>query len=292
MIILNNVNFSYSADKKTLNNISAKFEDGKTYAVIGRSGSGKSTFLKLLNGLLKPQSGTITVNGTNITKKSNIKALCAQVGMVFQYPEHQLFAETVFDDIAFGPRNLEFNEDEVKKLVKSAMDTVSLSQSLCECSPFKLSGGEKRRAAIAGVLAMNPQTLVLDEPSAGLDMTTAAELYGFLKSYNNGNRTVIIASHSMEEAAELADEILVLSDGEIALCGTPTEIFSDTEKITDAGLLLPQTTELTLNLKQCGFDIQPSFTLEETEKNIVKLKASRLNGAGGGNRTRNLSLGS
>ncbi len=291
MIILNNVNFSYSAGAKTLNNISVKFENGKTYAVIGQSGSGKSTLLKHLNGLLKPQSGTVTVNGTKITSKTDMKAICAQVGIVFQYPEHQLFAETVFDDIAFGPRNLGFGEDEVKGLVKSAMNAVSLSETLCGRSPFKLSGGEKRRAAIAGVLAMNPQTLVLDEPSAGLDPTAAADLYKFLKSFGS-ERTIIIASHSMEEAAELADEIIVLSNGRIILSGTPSDIFSNAEKIQKAGLALPQTTELMMNLRHCGFDIKPSYTLEETEKNIVRLRASRLNGAGGGNRTRNLSLGS
>lgn len=274
MIILDKVNFSYGTGAKTLNNISAKFENGKTYAVIGQSGSGKSTLLKLLNGLLKPQSGTVTVNGTKITKRTDMKAICAQVGIVFQYPEHQLFAETVFDDIAFGPRNLGFGEDEVKRLVKSAMNAVSLSEELCESSPFKLSGGEKRRAAIAGVLAMNPQTLVLDEPSAGLDLTAAADLYKFLKSFGR-ERTIIIASHSMEEAAELADEILVLSNGEIILSGTPSDIFLNAEKIQSAGLALPQTTELMMNLRRCGFEIKPSYTLEETEKNIVKLNRRR-----------------
>ena len=274
MIILDKVNFSYGTGAKTLNNISAKFENGKTYAVIGQSGSGKSTLLKLLNGLLKPQSGTVTVNGTKITKRTDMKAICAQVGIVFQYPEHQLFAETVFDDIAFGPRNLGFGEDEVKRLVKSAMNAVSLSEELCESSPFKLSGGEKRRAAIAGMLAMNPQTLVLDEPSAGLDLTAAADLYKFLKSFGS-ERTIIIASHSMEEAAELADEILVLSNGEIILSGTPSDIFLNAEKIQSAGLALPQTTELMMNLRRCGFDIKLSYTLEETKKNIVKLNRRR-----------------
>lgn len=271
MIILDNVDFGYNSKKKIINKVSLTFESGKVYAVIGKSGSGKSTLLKLLNGLLMPQRGTVTVDGIATTsKKADIKRIRGRVGLVLQYPERQLFAETVFADIAFGPKNLGFNREEITQCVKEAMNAVGLSEELCEASPFELSGGERRLVAIAGVLAMKPNMLILDEPTVGLSATAIKKLYKAIKDFGK-NKTVIIASHSMETAVELADELIVLSDGEIVMRGSPSEIFLDVTGICDAGLMLPQSAELMLNLQKRGFDIEAAYTLDEVEKNIVKL---------------------
>lgn len=271
MIVLDNIDFSYNSREKIISNASVTFENGKIYAVIGKSGSGKSTLLKLLNGLLKPQKGTVTVDGIDTSlKKADMKQIRSSVGLVLQYPEHQLFAETVFDDIAFGPKNLGFGEAEIEKCVKTAMASVGLTEEMYKASPFELSGGERRLAAIAGVLAMKPNTLVLDEPTVGLSAAAIKKLYKAIKAFGK-NKTVIIASHSMEIAAEIADELIVLSEGKIIMSGTPSEIFSDTEGISDTGLVLPPMAELTFNLKKRGLNVETAYTLDGAEKNIVKL---------------------
>lgn len=271
MIVLDNVDFGYDSKKKIINKASVTFENGKIYAVIGKSGGGKSTLLKLLNGLLLPQKGTVTVDGIATTsKKADIKKIRGRVGLVLQYPERQLFAETVFDDIAFGPRNLGFNREEITQCVKEAMNAVGLPEELCKTSPFGLSGGERRLVAIAGILAMKPNTLVLDEPTVGLSATAIKKLYKAIKDFGE-NKTVIIASHSMETAIELADELVVLSEGEIIMNGSPSEIFSDVTGICNTGLMLPQVAELMLNLQKKGFNIEAAYTLDKAEKSIVKL---------------------
>ena len=256
MITLKNVSFSYDGVHNILNNISMTLENGKIYALIGHTGSGKSTLIRHLNGLLKPQCGEITAN-------------YRQVGLVFQYPEHQLFAETVFDDIAFAPKNLGLDDEEIKKRVHESAKAVSLPESLFSKSPFSLSGGEKRKAAIAGVLAMSPQTLVLDEPSAGLDPYSRHELFQMIKKLHNHDTTIVIASHSMEEVALTADEIFVIDNGKIILHGTPHEVFSHPETLYEAGLALPQTSELMLELKHRGIDLGTVYTVDEACEKIL-----------------------
>lgn len=271
MIQLENVGFSYGGGQ-ILNNISMTLEGGKIYALIGRTGSGKSTLIRHLNGLLLPQSGRVLVDGED-TKKADMRHIRRKVGIVFQYPEQQLFAESVYEDIAFGPKNLGLDDDEIHKRVEKAMREVSLSSELCERSPFSLSGGEKRRAALAGVLAMEPQTLVLDEPSAGLDPGSARELYSILHRIHSEQigSTIFFVSHSMSEAAMLADVIFVLDGGEIVLSGSADEVFSQTDALKSAGLGLPQSAELMLELRSRGFKTEAAFSPEAAAREILQL---------------------
>ena len=202
-----------------------------------------------------------------------MKAICAQVGIVFQYPEHQLFAETVFDDIAFGPRNLGFGEDEVKRLVKSAMNAVSLSEELCESSPFKLSGGEKRRAAIAGVLAMKPEMIILDEPTAGLDPKGRDEILDQIALLHKERKiTVVLVSHSMEDVAKYVDRIIVMNQGEVMFDDIPKEVFKHYKELEAVGLAAPQVTYLMNELKEKGFPVAAeATTVEEAEQEILQM---------------------
>ena len=238
--------------KAALNNITTSFPKGEITGIIGHTGSGKSTLASLTNGLLKPTEGEILLDGENIwAKPKEMIKIRSRVGLVFQYPEYQLFDETVEADIAFGPKNMKLPEEEIKSRVKLAAEFCGLSEKELKRSPFELSGGQKRRAAIAGVLAMRPEVLVLDEPAAGLDPKGKEEILSGLVEYKNRyGATLLIISHSMEDIAKYADEILVMKDGEIYMQGGVEEIFMQAEKLFDARLDLPQITKLFIELKK------------------------------------------
>lgn len=238
--------------KAALNNISTAFPQGEITGIIGHTGSGKSTLASLLNGLAKPTEGEILLFGESIwAKPKEMKKIRSRVGLVFQYPEYQLFDETVESDIAFGPKNLGLDETEIKKRIRLAADFCGLSDKELKKSPFELSGGQKRRAAIAGVLAMRPEVLVLDEPAAGLDPKGREEILQGLTEYKKEfGATLLIISHSMEDIAKYADRILVMKEGEIFMQGGVEEIFMQAEKLFDANLDLPQITKLFIELKK------------------------------------------
>lgn len=241
--------------KEALKKISVAFPKGEVIGIIGHTGSGKSTMATLLNGLRKPTEGEILLESKNIWEKpKEMRKIRGRVGLVFQYPEYQLFEETVRKDIAFGPRNMGLSEEEIQRRVEEAAAFCGLSAAELEKSPFELSGGQKRRAAIAGVIAMEPEVLVLDEPAAGLDPKGREEIFGGLMEYKERlNATLLLISHSMEEVARYADRILVLKDGEVYLYGRVEEVFGQAEKLFDASLDLPQITKLFIELKKRGF---------------------------------------
>lgn len=240
--------------KVALDNITLGFEEKTITGVIGHTGSGKSTLATLLNGLLAPTSGTVMLHGTDIwARPKEMRSVRARVGLVFQYTEYQLFAETVGEDIAFGPKNIGLDAEEVKRRVKLAADFCGLSRRELERSPFEISGGQKRRAAIAGVLAMKPEILVLDEPAAGLDPRGREDILGGLMGYkNSAGATMILVSHSMEDVARYADRIAVIKQGSLFMQGSVGEIFMQPEKLFDSSLDLPQITKLFVELKKRG----------------------------------------
>lgn len=240
--------------KVALDNITLGFEEKTITGVIGHTGSGKSTLATLLNGLLAPTSGTVMLHGTDIwARPKEMRSVRARVGLVFQYPEYQLFAETVGEDIAFGPKNIGLDAEEVTRRVKLAADFCGLSRRELERSPFEISGGQKRRAAIAGVLAMKPEILVLDEPAAGLDPRGREDILGGLIGYkNSAGATMILVSHSMEDVARYADRIAVIKQGSLFMQGSVGEIFMQPEKLFDSSLDLPQITKLFVELKKRG----------------------------------------
>jgi len=244
-------------EKRALNNINMTIEKGEFVGLIGHTGSGKSTLVQHLNVLLRPNSGSIFIDGEDIhADKSRLKAIRAKVGLVFQYPEHQLFEMTVFKDVAFGPANSGIAEDEVKWRVERALNIVGIEAELYEKSPFELSGGQKRRVAIAGILAMQPEILVLDEPTAGLDPRGRDEILGQIKRMHEElNLTVILVSHSMEDIARLARRIFVINHGEIVLSGAPAEIFDQWEKLESIGLSSTQSAYVAHKLREKGFNI-------------------------------------
>ena len=240
--------------KVALDNITLGFEEKTITGVIGHTGSGKSTLATLLNGLLAPTSGTVMLHGTDIwARPKEMRSVRARVGLVFQYPEYQLFAETVGEDIAFGPKNIGLDAEEVTRRVKLSADFCGLSRRELERSPFEISGGQKRRAAIAGVLAMKPEILVLDEPAAGLDPRGREDILGGLMGYkNSAGATMILVSHSMEDVARYADRIAVIKQGSLFMQGSVGEIFMQPEKLFDSSLDLPQITKLFVELKKRG----------------------------------------
>ncbi|MBQ5837762.1 MAG: energy-coupling factor transporter ATPase [Clostridia bacterium] len=260
--------------KAALNNITTAFPKGKITGIIGHTGSGKSTLASLTNGLLKPTSGEILLDGESIwAKPKEMIKIRSRVGLVFQYPEYQLFDETVEDDIAFGPKNMKLSDEEIKSRVKLAAEFCGLSEKELKRSPFELSGGQKRRAAIAGVLAMRPEVLVLDEPAAGLDPKGREEILSGLVEYKNTyGATLLIISHSMEDIAKYADEILVMKDGEIYMQGGVEEIFMQAERLFDAKLDLPQITKLFIELKKRGLVKSTDvYSVGYAKKEIEKL---------------------
>ena len=261
-------------EKKAIENINVSINDGEFIALIGHTGSGKSTLIQHINGLLKPHSGKIVIDGADITdKKVKLSDIRKKVGLVFQYPEYQLFEETVEKDIAFGPRNLGLSEDEILSRVKKAMNIVGLDyETYKDKSPFDLSGGQKRRVAIAGIVAMEPKVLILDEPTAGLDPKGREEILAKIKSMHKEYKmTILLVSHSMEDVAKVADRIIVMHKGQCILDGSPSNIFREIDTLESVGLAVPQVTYLVRALRQKGFDIsQDVFTIEQAKQEILK----------------------
>lgn len=262
-------------EKVALDNVSLEINDGEFVALIGHTGSGKSTLIQHFNGLLEANSGTIIVDGMNITDK-NVKLtdIRKKVGLVFQYPEYQLFEETIAKDIAFGPRNLGVSEDEIKKRVIESMEMVGLDyETYKDKSPFDLSGGQKRRVAIAGVVAMKPTTLILDEPTAGLDPKGRDDILAQIsKLHKDYKMTIIIVSHSMEDVANIAERIIVMNHGKVALQGKPAEVFKEIDTLEEIGLGVPQVTYLVKRLREKGFNISDNiFTIEEAKKQLLSI---------------------
>lgn len=276
-IKLENLNYVYMQgspfEKQALKDINLEISDGEFIALIGHTGSGKSTLIQHLNGLMKPTGGKVFVNGTDINQKGvDMLSVRREVGLVFQYPEHQIFEETVYKDIAFGPGNLGLSKEEIEKRVYEAMCHVGLDESFADKSPFALSGGQKRRVAIAGILAMKPSVLILDEPTAGLDPAGREEILTQIKALHLlGKLTVILVSHSMEDVAKIAQRIIVMNKGTIAMDGTPGEIFKRTEELNEMGLDIPQISKLIRKLRERGVDINPDIYTVEKAKATLSL---------------------
>ena len=268
-------------EKVALDNVSLDIANGEFVALIGHTGSGKSTLIQHFNGLLEATSGKIIVDGVDITdKKAKLTNIRKKVGLVFQYPEYQLFEETIAKDIEFGPRNLGLPEEEIQSRVIKSMEMVGLDyETYKDKSPFDLSGGQKRRVAIAGVIAMQPTTLILDEPTAGLDPKGRDDILAQIsKLHKDYNMTIIIVSHSMEDVAKIAQRIIVMNDGKVALQGTPAEVFKEVETLEKIGLGVPQVTYLVRELRKKGFNISDNvFTIDEAKKELLSiLKANKV----------------
>lgn len=261
MIKLENVSYTYMKggpfEKKALDNVSLEVRPGEFIGVIGHTGSGKSTMIQMLNGLLKPSEGRVFIDGTDINDKGvNLRDIRFKVGLVMQYPEYQLFEETVLKDISFGPSNMGLPREEVEERARFAANMVGLNDSLLEKSPFDLSGGQKRRAAIAGVLAMEPKILILDEPTAGLDPAGRDEiLFKIRDMHKRMNLTVLLVSHSMEDVAKLADRILVMNGGHVEMFDTPDKVFCKSGRLQEIGLNVPQITRVMDRLREAGIDV-------------------------------------
>lgn len=262
-------------EKIALNNLNCEIKDGEFIALIGHTGSGKSTFIQHLNGLLRPTSGKIIVDGVDISdKKVKLSDIRKKVGLVFQYPEYQLFEETIEKDIEYGPRNLGISEEEISKRVKKSMSMVGLDyETYKDKSPFDLSGGQKRRVAIAGVIAMEPKTLILDEPTAGLDPKGREDILSQIKIlHEEYGMTIIMVSHSMEDVAKIADRVIVMNGGEIVLDGEIAEVFKEVETLEKIGLAVPQVTYLVRELRKKGFDISEEiFTISQAKEALLNI---------------------
>ena len=255
-----------------LQELSLTIRDGEFVGVIGHTGSGKSTLIMHLNGLLKPTGGTVVVDGLDLSSgKEQLKEVRRRVGLVFQYPEYQLFEETVLKDVMFGPKNQGLSDEEAEKRAREALRMVGLTdEGLYGASPFELSGGQRRRAAIAGVVAMKPQTLILDEPAAGLDPRGREEILSLIQRiHENGANTLIMVSHSMTDVSRLCSRILVLSHGKLVADGAPEQVFSDPRAIREAGLELPECARLAERLREEGFDIRPGVYTREGVRQAI-----------------------
>ncbi len=273
-----NLTYIYSAgtpfEHKALDDISFSVERGEFIGIIGHTGSGKSTLMQQLNGLLKPTSGTVLLDGQDIwSDKKLTRQARFRVGLVFQYPEYQLFEETVYKDIAFGPKNMGLSAEEVDRRVREAAGFVGLTEQQLEVSPFDLSGGQKRRVAIAGVIAMEPEVLILDEPTAGLDPVGRSEILGNIQSYRKAkNATIMMVSHSMEDVARLTDRLLVMNGSKLAMDAPPAQVFTHAEELTQMGLNIPQVTQVFLELKKLGLDVKNVYTIDQAAAEIKRLK--------------------
>ena len=273
-----NLTYIYSAgtpfEHKALDDISFSVERGEFIGIIGHTGSGKSTLMQQLNGLLKPTSGTVLLDGQDIwSDKKLTRQARFRVGLVFQYPEYQLFEETVYKDIAFGPKNMGLSAEEVDRRVREAAGFVGLTEQQLEVSPFDLSGGQKRRVAIAGVIAKEPEVLILDEPTAGLDPMGRSEILGNIQSYRKAkNATIMMVSHSMEDVARLTDRLLVMNGSKLAMDAPPAQVFTHAEELTQMGLNIPQVTQVFLELKKLGLDVKNVYTIEQAAAEIRLLK--------------------
>jgi len=276
-IEVRNISHIYSEglphESVALFDISFDIADGEFVGIIGHTGSGKSTLLQHLNGLLKPKSGQIVVGGVDITAgKVSMIDVRRRTGLVFQYPEYQLFEETVAKDVAFGPINLGLAPDEIEKRVEEALVLVGLDyHEFKDKSPFDLSGGEKRKVAIAGVIAMKPEVLILDEPTAGLDPKAHRDILNMIENIHDHEKNItILVTHKMDDVARLADKVMVMESGRLAMNGTPSEIFSRKEELQAMGLNIPEATELIGDLRDCGMDLADNvLTLEQAEEALV-----------------------
>lgn len=273
-----NLSHVYSAgtpfEHKALDHVSFSVNRGEFIGVIGHTGSGKSTLMQHLNGLLKPTSGEILLDGVDIwSDKKVTRQARFRIGLVFQYPEYQLFEETVYKDIAFGPKNMKLPEEEVDRRVREAAGFVGITDAQLQVSPFDLSGGQKRRVAIAGVIAMEPEILILDEPTAGLDPVGREEILENIEAYRRAkNATIMMVSHSMNDVARLAERLLVMNESKLAMDGTPREVFLRAEELTEMGLNIPEVTQVFLRLKQMGLPVEPVYTLDQAVEALTKLR--------------------
>ena len=285
MIKVRNLNYIYQEgmpdQRQALFDISLDFDDGKIYAIIGHTGSGKSTLIEHFNGLVRPTSGKIYIDNSDITdKKTKFGDIRKSVGLVFQYPEYQLFEETVYLDIAFGPKNLGLSKEEIDTRVRYAARLLDIDEGLFEKSPFELSGGQKRRVAIAGVLAMQPSVLILDEPTAGLDPRGREKILKIIKNLHTENPKMIIifVSHSMEDVAKTADEVIVLNKGRICMSGCVDEVFKHSETLQSIGLDIPEISKLMHELSVLGVPVNPDiYTIDGAYDNIKKILLEKTN---------------
>ena len=277
-----NLTYTYGAgtpfEKTAVENVNLSVEKGAFVGVIGHTGSGKSTLIQMLNGLIRPTSGQVLLNGEDIwAKPKEIRRVRFQVGMVFQYPEYQLFEETCWKDIAYGPRNMGLDEEEITRRVKRAAEFVGLDEALLQKSPFELSGGQKRRVAIAGVMAMEPKILVLDEPAAGLDPEGRDTILSQIRNYHEQTGiTVILVSHSMEDIARYANRVLVMSKAKVAMYDTVEKVFARAPELLELGLSVPQVTKIFLKLREMGVDVPADvYTIPYAVKTLLEAKRRR-----------------
>lgn len=277
VLSVKNLVYGYSKgtpfEKGALKDVTLSFEEGDIVAVIGHTGSGKSTLLQHLNGLLKPDSGDVLFEGVSIfSSKEALRQCRFNVGLCFQYPEQQLFESTVYSDIAFGPTNMKLSRDEIDKRVRESLSFVGLTEDYLEKSPFDLSGGEKRRVAIAGVISMRPKVLILDEPTAGLDPLGKKNLLKLIKDYNETTgSTVIFVSHNMDDVAAIADKVIVMNEGKVAMEGTVDSVYSQGEKLSELGLDIPEITSVYLALKSAGYvSGDTTYTVKGAVDSILK----------------------
>ena len=273
-----NLEYVYSIgtpfEHKALDQVSFSVNRGEFIGIIGHTGSGKSTLMQHLNGLLKPTSGKIILDGKDIwTDKATTRQARFRVGLVFQYPEYQLFEETVYKDIAFGPKNMGLPADEIDRRVREAAGFVGLTEEQLQVSPFDLSGGQKRRVAIAGVIAMEPEVLILDEPTAGLDPVGREDILANIQAYRKAkNATIMMVSHSMSDVARLTERLLVMNGSKLAMDGTPEEVFARAQELLDMGLDIPPVTRVFLRLQELGLGVEPVFTLEQATAVMSKMR--------------------
>ncbi len=284
ILTVDNITYTYGADspfeKHALRGVSLDINEGELLGIIGHTGSGKSTLVQHLNGLLRPTGGRVLLEGKDIWEQpKKIRDVRFRVGMVFQYPEHQLFEDTIYKDIAFGPKNMGLSEAEIDARVRRAAADVGLSEDLLEKSPFDLSGGEKRRAAIAGVMAMQPQILILDEPTAGLDPRGREQVLATIRAYQKAHgTTVLLVTHSMEDVARVADRVLVMDRGRVAMLDTVEAVFSRAKELEEIGLTVPAVTQVLLLLQKQGVPVDTAaYTVEDAADQLIPL----LGGDGG-----------
>ena len=278
-----NLNHIYSAgtpfEHVALKDVSFSIERGEFIGIIGHTGSGKSTLIQHLNGLLKPTSGSVELDGKDIwSDKAYTRQSRFRVGLVFQYPEYQLFEETVYKDIAFGPKNMKLKPDEIDRRVREAAGFVGLTEQQLQVSPFDLSGGQKRRVAIAGVIAMEPEVLILDEPTAGLDPEGREEILRNINDYRKAkNATIMMVSHSMSDVARLADRLLVMNEAQLAMLDTPKAVFARAKELLDMGLDVPEITRVFLKLQELGLPVEPVYTVQQAVQVLASLKGGKAN---------------
>ncbi len=281
IIQVDNLQYIYSGgtpwEHTALSGISFSIHRGEFVGIIGHTGSGKSTLIQQLNGLLKPTGGKVLLDGEDIWKdKATTRQARFRVGLVFQYPEYQLFEETVYKDIAFGPKNMRLSEQEIDRRVREAAGFVGLTEKQLQASPFDLSGGQKRRVAIAGVIAMEPEVLILDEPAAGLDPEGREEILRNIEDYRKAkNATVIMVSHSMNDVARLTDRLLVMNGSALAMDGTPDEVFARADELLQMGLDIPDVTRVFLELNKLGLDVPAVYTTQQAADALLKLKEGK-----------------